>query len=448
MRRVLLLFVIAALALAGCAPQATPAQTDEPAAVSPEAVEPTDEVVEATEPAAEVEEPAAEPVEIEFWHSLTGDFGNVLNALVVEYNEVQDNVTVVPVYKGNYQDTQKALLAALAAKNGPDVAQLEVSFAATLASKGVLAPVGDFATDPEKGLPAEELDAIFPGFMEAVSFNGVMYTMPFNMSVPVLYYNADMLEAAGVAVPQTWEDFAEACKAVTAGEQFGFTINAGNVWIWEAMVMQNGGEMFSADYSEVKFNEPAAVEALDYLVDLVEAGCAKGQSWEEGRTEFFNGKVAFLEDSSGSLSGVVANSPFKVGVVHIPWGSEQVATIGGATLGIFDTGDAAKQAAAWEFVKYMTSPEAISRLSADTGYMPTSDLAMELDPLKSLMAEDPAFAAMLESLPYTRPRPMVEGYAEISNLIKDAIEKAVLQQQTAQEALDAAAAGALEVLGR
>lgn len=447
MRRVFLLCALIALVLSACAPAAPAA----PAVVEPAATEAPAETTEVTEPPAApepTEEVIVDPVEIEFWHSLTGDYGNVLNALIVEYNESQDDVTVVPVYKGNYQDTQKALLAALAAGNGPDVSQLEVSFAATLASKEVLTPVGQFAADPEVGLSAEQLDSIFPGFKQAVSLNDVMYTMPFNMSIPVLYYNADMLAAAEVEVPQTWTDFQAACEGLTTGDQFGFTINPGNVWIWEAMVMQNGGQLFNEDYSEVAFNQPAAVEALAYLGGLVESGCAKSQAWEEGRTEFFNGKVAFLEDSSGSLSGVVANSTFKVGVVHIPWGKEQVATIGGATLGIFNAAEEEKQQAAWAFIKFLTSPEASSRLSADTGYMPTTQMAMDLDPLKTLVAEDATWAALLESLPYTQPRPMVEGYAEISNFIKQAIEAVGLGTQGAQEALDAAAAEGQRVLER
>lgn len=389
---------------------------------------------------------AEEPVTIEFWHSLSGDFGAVLEQLIVDYNESQDKVIVNAAYQGNYQDTQKALLAALAADDAPDVAQLEASFGATLAAKGVLTPVEDFIVDPDLGLTDEEFDAIYPGFKEATSINGTMFTMPFNTSMPVLYYNAGMLADKELSSPETWEDFTAACNAVTEGNNFGFTINAGNVWVFEAMVWQNEGMLFNEDATQSLINEPAAVEALQFWVDMVDSGCAKAQAWEEGRTEFFNGNVAFLEDSSGSLGGILNNIDFELGVTHIPWGKQKVATIGGGTVGMFAGSDEQAQAASWDFIKFLTSPASISRLSADTGYLPATSLALEMDPLMSLLEEDEMRASILEFLPYATPRPMVEGYPEIQGAIRQAIEEATLQQKSAQEALDAVAEEANRIL--
>ncbi len=380
----------------------------------------------------------AEPVEIEFWHALTGDYAIVLDQLVAEYNEAHEGeVHVNSIYKGNYQDIQKALLAGMAAGETPDVSHLSVSFSATMAAKGVLAPITDF------DISQEELDAIFPGFMDAVSIDGVMYAMPFNMSVPVLYYNADMLAEAGIEAPTTWDEFAAAAKAVTTDDHFGYTINPGNVWVFEAKVLQNDGALFNEDYTEVLFNNEAGVEALQFMVDLVEAGAAKCQGWEEGRTEFFNGNVAFLEDSNGSLSGILNNCDFKVGVIHLPWGKKSVTTIGGGTMGIFNND---KKEYSWDFLKFMTSPESVSRIAADTGYMPNSSLAMEVDPLKTMIETDEYTSLLLESLPYTVTRPMIDGYSEIESLLKSAVESACLLQQSAADALNDAAEGAAEVL--
>jgi sn-glycerol 3-phosphate transport system substrate-binding protein len=450
MKKLTVLLVVFVLLLAACTPQPAAPAAEEPAAEEPAAEEPAAEEPMAEEPAAEEpmeEEPMAEePVTIEFWHSLSGDFGAVLEQLIVDYNESQDKVVVNAVYQGNYQDTQKALLAALAADDAPDAAQLEASFGATLAAKGVLTPVEDFTADPDVGLTGEEFDAIYPGFKAATSIDGTMYTMPFNTSMPVLYYNADMLADLELAPPETWDDFKATCNEVTNADKFGFTINAGNVWVFEAMVWQNEGMLFSEDGTQSLINEPAAVEALQFWVDMVESGCAKAQAWEEGRTEFFNGNVAFLEDSSGSLGGILNNIDFELGVTHIPWGKQKVATIGGATLGMFADSDVHAQAAAWDFIKFLTSPASISRLSADTGYLPATSLALDMDPLMSLLEEDPMRASILELLPYAAPRPMVEGYPEIQGAIRQAIEEATLQQKTAQEALDVVAEEANRIL--
>jgi ABC-type glycerol-3-phosphate transport system substrate-binding protein len=436
MRKILVFLVLIGLMLGACAAPAT----EEPAAEEPATEQPA-----AEEPATEA---AAEPVEVVFWHSLTGAFGEVLHQLIDDYNASQDAVIVIGVYQGNYQDTQVALLAELAAGGSPDLAQLESSFSATMVANGSLQSMQSFIDDPDVGLSQDVVDAIFSGFRQVSSFDGVMYTMPFNMSMPVLYYNATMLQENGLEPPETWDDFLSACAAVTSGDQFGFTINPGNVWIFEAMVMQNGGQLFNEDYTEVLFNSPEAVGALDFWAETAKQGCGKMQPWEEGRTEFFNGNVAFYKDSSGGLSGVKDSivADFELGVTHIPWGQEQLVTIGGGTVAIFANSPEEVQLAAWDFVKFMTSPESVSRLSADTGYLPTSALASDLEPLKSLLEEDTQRASMLESLPFLVPRPNVAGYAEIQSYLREAIEAATLLQATSQEALDTAAGDAQQVL--
>ena len=452
MRKVMVLLVLLGLMLAACAGPTGEETAGEEAAGEEAMEEPADEAMEEEMAEEEMEEEMAEeameePVEIVFWHSLTGSFGEVLNQLIDEYNASQEAVVVTGVFQGNYQDTQVALLAELAAGGSPDVGQLEASFSATLVDSDVLRPIQDFIDDPDVGLSQEMVDAIYPGFRAVTSFDGVIYTWPFNMSMPVLYYNATMLQEAGVDPPETWEDFSNACSAVTSGDQFGFTINPGNVWIFEALVLQNGGQMFNEDYTDVLFNEPEAVGGLAFWVETVDEGCGKLQPWQEGRTEFFNENVAFYKDSSGALSGVLDSiGDFELGVTHIPWGKEKVVTIGGATLGIFANSSEEKQLAAWDFIKFLTSPEAVSRLSADTGYLPTSALASEIDPLKSLLADDPLRASMLDSLPFLMPRPSVAGYAEIQSHLREAIEAASLLQVSTQEALDTAAAAAQQVL--
>jgi sn-glycerol 3-phosphate transport system substrate-binding protein len=452
MRKVFLFVLLLSLVLTACAAPATPAAqpTSVPATQAPQptAVPPTQAPKPTTAPTVAPTQAPAKAVEIEFWHSLTGDFGKALEQLVVDYNKSQTAVVVKSVYKGNYQDTQKALLAALAASGAPDVAQLEVSFAYTMAAKGALKPVQDFAKDAKVGLSEKEMGAIYPGFRDANSQNGALVTMPFNTSMPVLYYNADMLEKAKINPPETWEDFAKACKDVTTKDQFGFTINTGNVWIYEAMVWQNGGDLFSKDNTKAAFNEAPGVEALKLWSDMAANGCGKMQTWDEGRTEFFNGKVAFLQDSSGSLAGMLTSvKGFKMAVTHLPWAKNKVVTIGGGSLGIFANSAKEKQAAAWDFVKYLASPASIARLCADTGYLPMTSLAVDLDPLKSMIAKNAPYAAMLKDLSYTRPRPMVNNYAEIQNQIKAALENAILKKSTPKEALDAATVETNRILG-
>ena len=156
---------------------------------------------------------AAAQTEIQFWHAMGGALGEKVEEIAAGYNESQDDFEVVPTYKGNYTENMTAAIAAFRAGEQPHIVQVfEVGTATMMAAEGAVKPVhevmnaADLEWNPDAYLPAVKSYYTTPA--------GEMLSLPFNSSTPVLWYNRDLLDAAGIdGPPQTWDGmFAAADK--------------------------------------------------------------------------------------------------------------------------------------------------------------------------------------------------------------------------------------------
>ncbi|MEM8662992.1 MAG: extracellular solute-binding protein, partial [Pseudomonadota bacterium] len=150
--------------------------------------------------------PAVAQTEITLWHAMSGQLGESVNAIAEDFNASQDEVKLTPIFKGTYEETLTALIAAFRAGEQPNIVQVFDAGAATLiAAKGATVPVQDLLTDNDIAFSIEDY---IPGvrFFYADA-DGKMIGMPFNSSTPILYYNEDALKKAGVTPPKTWEEF-------------------------------------------------------------------------------------------------------------------------------------------------------------------------------------------------------------------------------------------------
>ena len=135
--------------------------------------------------------PAAQAqTEIQWWHSMGGALGEKLNALATKFNESQKEYKVVPVFKGTYDESMTASIAAFRAGNAPHILQVfEVGTATMMASKGAIVPVGQVMKDAgEKFDPNGYISAV-AGYYTAP--NGQMLSFPFNSSTTIFYWNKD-----------------------------------------------------------------------------------------------------------------------------------------------------------------------------------------------------------------------------------------------------------------
>lgn len=162
------------------------------------------------------------PVEITFWHGMSGQLQNVLEEQVEEFNKSQDGVRVSTVSNTDYDTNQQKLLAAIASHSQPDIAQIEIHAIPQFAASGALVPVDEFMEQSEEHTKED----FIAGLLNNTQYEGETYGVPFNRSVPVFYYNADMFEEAGISgPPETWDDVEEYATKLARPEEkiYGYT---------------------------------------------------------------------------------------------------------------------------------------------------------------------------------------------------------------------------------
>src|SRR5574337_1163213 len=146
--------------------------------------------------------PALAQTEIQWWHSMTAVNGEWVNDLAKQFNDSQKQYRVVPTYKGGYDESMTAAIAAFRAGNAPNILQVfEVGTATMMASKGAIVPVAKVMADAKEPFNPKAYLPTVAGYYTDVKGN--MLSFPFNSSTALFYTNDDALKKAGVAAPQT-----------------------------------------------------------------------------------------------------------------------------------------------------------------------------------------------------------------------------------------------------
>jgi sn-glycerol 3-phosphate transport system substrate-binding protein len=419
------LSVITILVMAGCASPAAPEPTSIP----------------------EQAELAATPgkIDLEFWHAMSGHNGEVLEGMVAKFNEEHPNIHVKSVFQGKYAVIAQKFWAAIQADAvpPPDVAQ--IGGAPMFGATGALVPITDF-TDGPKGIDRTE---IYDAFWAYNTAGGKLWTMPFNNSMPILYYNRDLFGAAGLdpeKPPETWNELVEVAQALTEDtdgdgqvDQWGFNTTSSTHWYLSATILQNGGRIINDDETRVLYDAPEAVEALESWGELVNVHKVMPPAQHRGAEgDFLAGKLGMLMKSSAGLPGTLEEAPFEVGVAMLPAKKARVAPIGGASL-VIVKGEEAKMNAAWEFTEWLTSPENSNYWAINTGYIPIYKDALGTPEMQQFLKDNPLYKTVVEQLDYSYGIPVFSELGTSDTELRKAVEKVELGAATPKEALDVAA---------
>jgi sn-glycerol 3-phosphate transport system substrate-binding protein len=419
----------------------------------------------AEEPAEEMEEEMTEEVvTIEFWHAMADDLGAVVDELVTRFNESQDAIVVNATYQGSYDDTYNALLAAFETGTEPNIVQNFDLASQTMFDTGRLIPAHEL-------MDADGFDSsIFvPAVADYYSDETGMMALAFNSSTPILYYNVDMFAEAGIEPPAdgtswSFSEMLATCDAIQDSGITEYCIALGQVgWYFEQITANSGGLYYNNDNgrtaraTEVAFNQGTGVEVFDFLTGLVADGYSPnlGNTWTDTDTVFLAGEAAMMFDSTSGVAGLQAGAEFEVGTMYIPYadsaGDRNGVIIGGAALWLIDSEDDAQDAAAWEFMKFLTAEEQQVTWHTGTGYFPVrTDISGNAD-LQTFWEENPNFVTAISQLEdtFTTMDDGSTNYAvlggqagpapAIRRLIVEAYSGVLDDGLSAQEALDIAA---------
>jgi len=440
----MLLALVMVLSLAACGgSEPAPAATEAPAA-APAATEAPAEPVKS--------ELGTKPVEIVFWHCASDDAGPLMEKYINEFNANNEyQITVKPVYQGQYSDATKLLSTMISGENFselPDVMQLDATGKVTYFTSGKA-----FTVDAAKAAFPETTaeDKYLTGAMGNWQFSGAQLGLPFATSTTVTYANMDLLKQAGWdKAPDTFADvikLAEDMKAAgmtqIAYKALPNTPTLAN-WIGQLgsyVVDQSNG----ADGTATKL-EMVESGALETFLTEWKAMYDAGMPVDEGgkSDEFIAGDVVLYTSSSSSIGSVTAkvNGAFEVGVgtyLRVNEDASYGATVSGSCVVMFDSEDDLKKEAAWVFTQYLASADVQADFAAGTGYTPSHEDALESAVYKDLLAKEPAYSVAFDQLNKTPANmrsvtvgPSTDFYYAIQNNISDMLKNG----QTVEETVD------------
>ncbi|MBO6756556.1 MAG: extracellular solute-binding protein [Roseibium sp.] len=328
--------------------------------------------------------------EISWWHAMGGRLGEVVIDVANGYNASQSACQITPVYKGGYEDTLTAGIAAFRAGEQPNIIQVFDAGAATIiGAEGAVIPAQDILENAGVEFNIEDyIEGVRYFYADAA---GKMIGMPFNSSTPILYYNVDALNKAGVEAPKTWEEFQEIAPKL---KEAGYVPLAQShlPWIFTENFMSRHNLQFAtnnngydgASGTQLVFSDPikahftAVKEWLDN--DLF---AWYGTGWGDNQTPFNEGKVAMWLGSSGSFGGIQQTVEFPFSATFLPYwegvdGAGTNTFIGGAALFAMSGKPDEENTCVASFYEYLTSPEVQYTWHKDTGYVPITNAAYEL----------------------------------------------------------------------
>jgi sn-glycerol 3-phosphate transport system substrate-binding protein len=370
--------------------------------------------------------PAAEPTQVTYWFpvDLGGGLATVMQTLVDEFNTSHPDIHVNASYTGNYDLTLQKIQAAALAGTLPDVAVIVNDHTQVLAPVGMLESLDGFArTAGGKAY----LGRFFSSLLLNSYSGGKLYSLPFQRSVPVLYYNKAALAKAGIAEPpRTWDEFAADARKLTVRNgnevtRWGaeFPLEAYN-WIYYALVYQAGGDVMSADLKHLYLDRPPALAAMQHWSDLVNKDKAMPAftPWPQGSQDFAAEKTAMVVYSSGAQAFFRQSAKFDWSFVRMPAGKRFGVAPGGGNIALFKK-PPAQEAAAWKFLAWMVEPAQQAYWSAHSGYIASVKSAWELPALKTVVKEHPEVLVTVHQLDNAYYEPSAPNYTQIRDALHD-----------------------------
>jgi sn-glycerol 3-phosphate transport system substrate-binding protein len=394
--------------------------------------------------------------EISWWHAMTGANNEVVERLSKEFNESQSEYKVVPVFKGTYPEALNAGIAAFRAKQAPHILQVfDAGTGVMMASEGAIKPVADILS---AGGEAFDKSKYLAGIVAYYSKpDGSMLSFPYNSSSPILYYNKDIFEKAGLDVdnpPKTWAEVMDAARKIKSSNAApcGFTstwltwIQTENFAAWNNLQYGTNENGIANLDVELKFNSPEFVKHFQEIADLAKDGAFRyGGRTSEAKNLFLSSECGMMTESSGGLGDVV-KSGMNYGTGQLPYdadaaGAPQNTIPGGASLWVFDGKPDEEYKGVAAFFEFLSQTEVQAKLHQVSGYLPVTMAAYEETKKSGFYEKNPGREIPIQQMMGKAPTDNSKGVRlanlpQVRDIMNEEFEKMLNGQQTAQQALD------------
>jgi sn-glycerol 3-phosphate transport system substrate-binding protein len=390
--------------------------------------------------------------EISWWHAMTGANNEVVEQLSKEFNESQSDYKIVPVFKGTYPETLNAGIAAFRAGQAPHIMQVfDAGTGTMMAAEGAMKPVAEVLS--MGGQPFDKSQYL-PGIVAYYSKpDGTMLSFPYNSSSPILYFNKDILQKAGLDTenpPKTWNEIWDAAKKIksSGAAPCGFTstwltwIHTENFAAWNNYQWGTNENGIAALDVELKVNSEPFVKHFQALADLAKDGTFKyGGRTSEAKQVFLAGECGFFTESSGGLGDIV-KSGMNYGTGMLPYDTEPQNTIpGGASLWVFGGKSDEEYKGVAAFFNFLSQTDIQARLHQVSGYLPVTLAAYEKTKADGFYEKEPAREIPIKQMMGKAPTENSKGVRlanlpQVRDIMNEEYEKMLAGDQTAQQAMD------------
>ena len=372
---------------------------------------------------------------------------DMLNDFAAAFMAENPNVTVETVYAGGYTDVKTMVQTTIdGGGEAPALAVMLATDVYDLANAQYIEPLTPFVDEMKSG--KAYIKDFLPGFMANSYYMDNLWSLPFQRSAVVLYYNADLLASVGCDhAPADWNELAEVGAALTVkdgGQVTRWGIEWSSdwpYWTFQPLAVAAGQNIVGESDTAVFFDNPAVISAVQYYIDLSHKYGATPEGvqacWGTSVPNFVSGNTAMIVHSSGSLSKILSQADFKVGVSAVPGpkaGSAASVPGGGNIYMIAGMSDAEKQAA-FDFAVFLTGASRAAEFSIKSGYIATSKSAAEDPAMKAYAAENPQVAQVQEALAKAGKELSLQNLGEVRTIFHSAIQSAYNGEMTPAAAM-------------
>jgi sn-glycerol 3-phosphate transport system substrate-binding protein len=411
--------------------------------------------------------PAQAQVEITWWHSMGGALGEWVNGLASDFNSRQKDYKVTPVFKGTYDESYTAAMAAFRAGNAPHIVQIyEVGTATMMAGKTAIKSVtvlmkeAGVKFDPKVYVPA------VGGYYTAP--NGEMMSLPFNSSTTVFHYNKDAFKAAGLDAetpPKTWPEVAlAAAKLKASGHKCPFT-TSWQSWTqlesfsaWHNVEFATKRNGFNGMDTRLDITTPLHVRHIENLANMAKQGLFvyKGRGNAADAT-FVSGECAMTTGSSALYGNIKRNAKFAGGIGALPYypdvtGAPQNTVIGGASLWVMSGRKAEEYKGVAAFFNYLSDPQVQAKSHQQTGYLPITSESYGITEKSGFYKQNPgtdvSVTQMIRKVTDKSRGIRLGNFVQIRTIIDEEMEQVWSGKKSAKEGLEGAKKRGDEMLER
>ena len=375
------------------------------------------------------------PVTINFWHHYSAQSAEnetLMNDLIPKFESENPGIKVNAV-SHEWAELHDKILVSASSQSLPDVARLDIAWLPEFQQMGVLV-----ALDQEMPDFSEVAGTLLDSALSTANIGGSYYALPLNTNSKILFYNTAMLEAAGVDVPTTMDEWVEAVRKLS-----GTNANGQQIWGWNEPALSGwnicpfiwsfGGSLTNEEQTVATgyINSPETVKAVETFAMLVQEGALTGfNSGDIPMTDGFGtGRYAMMLEGPWKTAEMAGAYPdVASGPAYMPAGEGgSISVLGGEDIAMFNT---ANREAAWKFMQFMTGEYAETAM-AKCGQIPVNKAALESDTVKNA-----DYAPFIQAIETAKARPTVAAWSEMDNELTNAMTAVVNGEKTAQEAMD------------